>query len=86
MARKQSALNAGGVLDPNPPVKKETATTNFASASAKSGAQWNALLLARAKAFSANPAHNNLYQTDPFLADYAVTIASAPGSTRKTDP
>ena len=83
VARKQSALNAGGVLDPNPAVKKETATPNFASASAKSGAQWNALLLARARAFSANPAHTNLYQVDPFPATYAVTIASAPGSTRR---
>lgn len=83
VARKQSALNAGAVLDPNPPVKKETATANFASASAKSGAQWNAVLLARAKVFSANPAHNNLYQVDPFPADYSVTIASAPGTTRR---
>jgi hypothetical protein len=83
IARKQSALNPGGVLDPNPAVKKETATLNFASASAKSGAQWNALLLARAKVFSANPAHNNLYQADPFPTEYTVTIASAPGTTRR---
>ncbi len=81
-ARKQSALNAGGVLNLNPSVKSESGTLNAASATAKSAATWNALLLARARTFSADPNRNNLYQRDPFPSDYAVTLTSAPGTTR----
>ncbi len=81
-ARKQSALNAGGVLNLNPSVKSESGTLNGSSATAKSAAAWNALLLARAKTFSADPNRNNLYQRDPYPSDYAVTLASAPATTR----
>lgn len=83
IARKQSALNANSVLDPNPPVRNEAATANHAFATAKSGAQWNALLLARAKVFSADPNRNNLYQADPYPSDYSVTVVSAPGTVRR---
>lgn len=83
IARKQSANNPGGVLEPNPPVKIETATANYGAATTKTGAQWNTLLLARARAFSANPSHSNLYQADPYPSDYAVTITSAPGTVRR---
>ena len=81
-ARKQSALNPGGVFSISPSVKTETATSNYASATAKSGATWNNLLLARAKAFSADPNRNNLYQVNPFASEYSVPIVSASASTR----
>jgi hypothetical protein len=80
--RKQSAWNAGGVMNPQPAVKTETATINSASATAKSSAGWNALLLSRAKVFSDLPAHANLYERNPFPSEYAVNIVSAPGSQR----
>lgn len=82
LAAKQSALNPAGVWDAQPAVKNEIATQNGAAASAKSGAQWNALLLARAKIFSANPNHQNLFQADPLPTEYALKIASDPGRTR----
>jgi hypothetical protein len=82
IAAKQSAANAGKVLDPQPPIKAETATVNHDKATAKSAEQWNAVLLARAKLFSDNPAHDNPYQTNPFPTQYAVSVTSAPSSQR----
>ena len=79
---KQSAWNAGAAINPQPAVKTETATANGASATAKSSAGWNSLLLARAKAFSELPAHNNLFERNPFATEYAVDIASAPATQR----
>lgn len=82
LARKQSALNAGSVLNPAPAVMTELATLNHAAASAKSGVDWNTLLRARAAAFSADARHDNLYQSNPFPSAYAVNVESAPGSVR----
>ena len=81
-ARTDSALNAGLAWNPSPAVTRETATLNYTAAVPKSGAQWNALLLARAKAWSADPANANLFQANPFPTDYAVTIESAPNTKR----
>ena len=82
ISAKQSAGNAGNVLDPAPAVKTEAATVNHDKATAKSAAQWNSVLLARAKLFSEDPARKNAYQANPFPTQYAVSIASAPGTQR----
>jgi hypothetical protein len=82
LTHKQAALNAGGVLNPSPAVVSDPGTTNHASATAKSVADWNALLLERARSFSADPHHANLYQANPFPTSYDVTIVSAPGTHR----
>ena len=80
--RKQSAWNAGSVLNPQPAVKTETATTNAVAATAKSSAGWNNLLLTRAKVFSDDPRRNNLFERNPFPTEYSVNIASARGKQR----
>ena len=80
--RKQSAWNAGSVLNPQPAVKTETATANAAAATAKSSAGWNSLLLTRAKVFSDDPRRNNLFERNPFPTEYSVNIASARGKQR----
>lgn len=77
IARKQAAWNVGGVLNPAPAVQKETATVNHAAATAKSTAAWNALLLARAAAFSADAAHANPYQANPYPSSYRVAVSSS---------
>jgi hypothetical protein len=82
LSRKQSAANAGAVLNPAPPVRTETAVVNHGAATPRSGEAWNALLHARAAAFSADPRHANVYQSDPFPRSYAVSVSSAPGSVR----
>ncbi len=82
LARKQSASNAGAVLDPAPPVRDQTATANRTAATPKSGEAWNALLRGRAAAFSADPRHANVYQSDPFPTSYAVSVGSSPGTVR----
>lgn len=79
---KQAATNPGKVLDPLAPVRAETATRNHDLATAKSAEQWNAVLLARAKLFSDQTAHQNPYQNNPFPTEYSVPIVSAPGSRR----
>lgn len=81
-ARTDSALNAGLAWSPSPAVTRETATVNYTAAVPKSGAQWNALLLARAKALAADPANANSFQANPFPSDYVVTIESAPNTKR----
>lgn len=80
--RMESALNAGAVLHPEPPVIAELATPNHASATPKSGVMWNQLLLARAAAFSADPRHINAYQANPFPSAYTVAVTSAAGASR----
>ena len=80
--RKESARNAGGVLNATPAVKVETATLNFSAATAKSGAMWNAVLLARAKTLSADPANNNLFQANPYPSEYSVAISATSTSER----
>lgn len=82
IAARQSAANPGQVLDPQPPVITETATLNHDRATAKSAAQWNAVLLARAKLFSDNPSHRNAYQANPFPTQYTVSLAPLPGGPR----
>lgn len=82
LARKQSAHNAGAVLNTSPAVRSQSGTPNASSATAKSAQAWNQLLLARAAAFSADVRHQNLYQTDPFPSSYSLTVAAAPLGTR----
>jgi hypothetical protein len=82
VTRKQAALNAGGVLDPAPPLRGETNTPNAALAAARTLADWNAHLRARSAAFSADARHANVYQADPLPASFTVPVASAPGTSR----
>lgn len=82
LARKQSALNAGAVWNANPAVRSETATVQFASAAAKSGAAWNTLLLERAKVFSADATRANLFQAYPFPDNYSLTLTASPATAR----
>ena len=82
ISAKQSAANPGGVLDPHPQVQTETATANHAQATAKSAAQWNAVLLERAKRFADHTAHGSPYYANPFPTQYTVALSSAPGSQR----
>ena len=81
-ARKKSAFNRDGAYEPAPAVRLQASTANSNLAAPKSGASWNALLRARAAAFSADSRHANPYQGDPFPSSYSVNVASAPGSTR----
>lgn len=81
-SRKQAASNAGLAYNAAPPVRNEAVVPNHAAATAKSGEAWNALLRARAAAFSADPRHANVYQSDPFPTTYAASVASSPGTVR----
>lgn len=82
ISAKQSAANPGRVLDTHPPVQAETSTANHAQATAKSAAQWNAVLLERAKRFADIAAQGSPYYANPFPESYAMTISSAAGSQR----
>lgn len=82
VTRKQAAHNAGLAFNPAPPVQRDAGTVGAASATAKSGVQWNNLLLARAAAFSADARHANPYQANPYPSSYTVTVSSEPGATR----
>ncbi|MFO1330732.1 MAG: hypothetical protein U1F56_25550 [Rubrivivax sp.] len=82
LSRKQAALHAGGVLDPAPPLRNDSATPNHALAAARTLADWNTLLRARATAFSADARHANAYQAEPLPASFTVPVVSARGSSR----
>ena len=80
--RKEAALNTGSYWKSVPDIKGEVGYATNVNATPKSGADWNAVLLARAKVFSENAQHNNLYQANPFSSSYSVNIVSAPGTKR----
>lgn len=81
-ARKESASNPNGALNASPDILRELATPNYAAATPKSGSAWNTLLLARAKALSADPANQNLFQANPFPGEYSVKLVAKAGTTR----